>query len=242
MDLKNAFYYFSGIIPPNQCKKIIELGLNKDIHEGTTSGNMSKQDKPEAKPLDTKTHNEVENSDNYYVRDSQISWLNEKWLYELICPYIYEANQNAGWNFDIDWHEEFQFTTYKDSGFYGWHTDGGGCWNSVYKKYIDGYDELPDKSGKQLPSQYTHHAKMIGKVRKLSMTLNLTDPNDYEGGNLLFDFGEASQAKQSQKEIDVARTQGTLIVFPSFLRHCISPVTKGTRYSLVNWSLGRPFR
>ena len=113
---------------------------------------------------------------------------------------------------------------------------------TIYTCITNGYDELPDKSGKQLPSQYTHHAKMIGKVRKLSMTLNLTDPNDYEGGNLLFDFGEASQAKQSQKEIDVARTQGTLIVFPSFLRHCISPVTKGTRYSLVNWSLGRPFR
>lgn len=246
MQLENNFYYFQGTIPKETCEKIIQMGLEKNMESGTTGGGMSKTDKPNTKPLGIKTHKEAEDEegiDNYYVRDSQVSWLGDKWLYDLICPYIYKANHAANWRFDIDWHEQFQFTTYQNTGFYGWHTDGGSDWNSVYKKYIEGYDELPDLvSGDKLPNGYTHNPNMIGKVRKISMTLNLTDPSTYDGGDLLFDFGNASQSKQTQEEIDIARTQGTIVVFPSFVRHCVSPVTRGTRYSLVNWSLGRPFR
>ena len=55
----------------------------------------------------------------------------------------------------------------------------------------------------------------------------------------MFDFGENDGSKC---KIEEAREQGTIIVFPSFLQHCVSPVTKGIRYSLVNWTLGRPFK
>ena len=37
------------------------------------------------------------------------------------------------------------------------------------------------------------------------------------------------------------RELGTLIIFPSFLWHQVTPVTEGTRQSLVNWSIGKPF-
>jgi PKHD-type hydroxylase len=81
---------------------------------------------------------------------------------------------------------------------------------------------------------------MVGKIRKLSMTVNLTDETTYEGGDLMLDFGPHS-AKGHYK-ISEAREQGTIIIFPSFLYHCVSPVTSGTRYSLVMWSLGDPFK
>ena len=73
------------------------------------------------------------------------------------------------------------------------------------------------------------------------MTLNLTTPDQYKGGNLKFDFGpHAGRGRfKTCKEI---RDQGSMIIFPSFLHHQVTPVTSGTRYSLVIWSLGRPFR
>ena len=219
MELHNNFYFFKGAIPKETCEKIIQMGIAKNMDSGTTGGGMSKKDRPDKKPLNLKTHHEAQAEDgidNYYVRDSQVSWLSEKWLYDLVCPFIYKANDSANWRFDIDWHEEFQFTTYQNTGFYSWHSDGGSDWNSVYRKYIEGYDELPDMvKQEKLPDRFSHNPKMFGKVRKLSLTLNLTDPNDYEGGDLLFDFGTSAQAKQSEEEIKIARTQGTIVVFPS---------------------------
>ena len=82
---------------------------------------------------------------------------------------------------------------------------------------------------------------MIGKVRKISMTLNLNEPGQYEGGNLLFDFGHHQEGEQYY-ECKEMRPQGSIIIFPSFLPHCVTPLTKGIRYSLVLWCLGRPFK
>lgn len=64
-------------------------------------------------------------------------------------------------------------------------------------------------------------------VRKLSVVLMLSDPKDFEGGHFEFD---------ENKPVDLKR--GTLIVFPSFVRHRVTPVTKGTRYSAVCWVNG----
>jgi PKHD-type hydroxylase len=64
-------------------------------------------------------------------------------------------------------------------------------------------------------------------VRKLSVVLLLADPNEFEGGQFQFD---------EDTSIDMKR--GTLLVFPSFLRHQVTPVTKGMRYSAVCWVHG----
>lgn len=67
--------------------------------------------------------------------------------------------------------------------------------------------------------------------RKLSLVVQLTDPKEYEGGELeFFSNGEAM------------RDQGTLVLFPSYLYHRVKPVTKGTRKSLVAWVSGQPYR
>ena len=82
---------------------------------------------------------------------------------------------------------------------------------------------------------------MIGKVRKLSMTINLNKPGEYDGGNLKFDYGPHASGKRFH-EVEEIRPRGSIIVFPSFTYHQVTPVTRGTRYSLVLWSLGQPFK
>ena len=82
---------------------------------------------------------------------------------------------------------------------------------------------------------------MNGKVRKISVTINLVDGNEYEGGNLRFDYGPHA-GKNRYKTCEEIRPKGSIIVFPSFLYHQVTPITKGTRYSLVMWVLGRPWQ
>lgn len=69
--------------------------------------------------------------------------------------------------------------------------------------------------------------------RKISITVQLSEPEEYEGGDLEFMIG---------RDIKKApRKKGTTIVFPSFFLHRVSPVTKGVRKSLVLWISGHPF-
>ncbi len=65
--------------------------------------------------------------------------------------------------------------------------------------------------------------------RKLSLTIQLSDAGSYEGGD--FEFEDV------QTNADF-RSRGTVLVFPSYLRHRIHPVTKGTRLALVAWFYG----
>lgn len=68
--------------------------------------------------------------------------------------------------------------------------------------------------------------------RKLSATIQISDPNVYEGGNLEI-WGSPP----------TTREQGAILLFPAYLLHRVAPVTHGVRRSLVAWSLGeRSFR
>ena len=73
--------------------------------------------------------------------------------------------------------------------------------------------------------------------RKLSLTLQLSDGNDYEGG----DF-EIHYVAGGDMPLDTLRKKGTIIVFPSFLSHRVTPITKGVRKSLVAWFEGKEFK
>ena len=80
------------------------------------------------------------------------------------------------------------------------------------------------------------------KIRKLSVTCSLSDPNDYEGGDLEFDFKQNAENENPQKRIcSEIKEQGSIVIFPSFVWHRVKPVTKGTRNSLVIWNLGKPW-
>ena len=151
--------YYIGAIKPDMCKKIISHGLSKmviDENKGISKV-ASTFDNKEKGGIDAKG-NKVSSTvmsaganretlakkgvdiDKTYVRDSDVSWLNDKWLYDIFHPYIHHANAQAGWNWKWDFSESFQFTVYygrkKNGGFYGWHADGSSDFKSIYKAAI----------------------------------------------------------------------------------------------------------
>ena len=156
-------------------------------------------------------------------RNSDLVWLSETWIYKELHPYIHQANKSAGWNFEWDRSESCQFTKYKLNQYYDWHCDS---WDKPYDK----------------PNNPEEH----GKIRKLSMTCQLTDGSEYTGGELEFDFRNydphmRDETKHLRKAKEIL-PKGSIIVFPSFVWHRVKPVTSGTRYSLVVWHLGKPFK
>jgi PKHD-type hydroxylase len=84
---------------------------------------------------------------------------------------------------------------------------------------------------------YVKHVDQIYKsnrVRKLSFSIQLSDPTDYEGGELKLYF---------RNTIDIAKKEkGSASFFPSYMLHEVTPVSKGIRYALVGWVSGPPFR
>ena len=74
----------------------------------------------------------------------------------------------------------------------------------------------------------------LAKSRKLSLSLQLTDPSEYEGCDLQFRGG---------RHIETApKGRGTLIAFPSYVLHRVTPITSGTRKAVVVWTTGPQFR
>jgi len=170
--------------------------------------------------IDNATNKDIKNMQK--IRKSDLVWLDDPWIYKEIHPYINEANRLAGWNFQWDYSEACQFTKYKLNQFYDWHCDS---WGSPYNN--------PE-------NQQTH-----GKIRKISMTCQLTDGSEYTGGELEFDFRQYDPDKR-KKNIHAIQCKeiipkGTIVLFPSFVWHRVKPVLSGTRYSLVVWSCGYPF-
>ena len=154
-------------------------------------------------------------------RKSDLVWLNDTWIYKEIHPYVHQANKNAGWNFDWIRSESCQFTKYKLNQYYDWHCDS---WDKPYEK------EGPEN----------------GMIRKLSVTCQLTDGSEYTGGELQFDTRSYDpHMRDEDKHVITSKEilpKGSIVVFPSFVWHRVQPVTRGTRYSLVIWNLGYPFR
>ena len=184
------YWHWKKEIPHEICQKIINLGEGK-WNEAQIQGSKEKNESPDD------------------IRKSDIVWINDQWIYELIWPYMKTANEQAEWKYDIVAAESCQVTRYIKDGFYTWHKDGMGSHNEVY--------DNPD-------NEFRH-----GNTRKLSMSIILN--SDYEGG--AFEFVD--------EEVTDLGT-GSIIVFPSFLMHKVSPVTKGVRYSLVAWFVGPPFK
>lgn len=69
--------------------------------------------------------------------------------------------------------------------------------------------------------------RQSGTFRKLSFSVQLSDPNEYEGGELLLHLGQEPTVAPKEK--------GCATFFPSYTLHEVTPITKGTRYSLVGW-------
>jgi len=221
MNLKNYYYYFQSALSPRFCDEILNYGKRHQSEMAVTGGatdTIQKQGK-----LSDKDIKNIQKK-----RNSDIVWLNDKWIYKEIHPYIHEANRKAGWNFNWDFSESCQFTKYGVGQYYGWHCDS---WEEPYKRAQNADGTWPQDHG---------------KIRKLSVTISLTNPDEYVGGNLEFDFRNQvdweRNKKAAIKECVEIRPRGSIIVFPSFVWHRVNPVTSGIRYSLVVWNLGYPFK
>ena len=138
-------------------------------------------------------------------RITTISWIpftEMPEMYRDIEKTMLQANNNHFGFEGMRLTEVAQFTHYLTGGFYEWHMDN-------------------DVMGKHQPP-----------VRKISMTLLLSDPSTFEGGELEF----MSKGKKAKLK------QGQAIFFSSWLQHRVKPVIKGERYSLVMWFGGPPFK
>jgi PKHD-type hydroxylase len=197
MVLKDYFWYFSKALSPQVCDEIKKFALNKKKKELALTGGFKLK----------KNKKDIENMKK--IRNSNLVWLNEKWLYNLLTPYVEIANTNAGWNFQFEKSEDIQFTIYNKNQYYDWHTDAG----------VD-----------------------FPIYRKLSMTVQLSDPNDYEGGDLEFDLRNQTKSPTNIVNLPKLREQGTICVFPSFVWHRVTPIITGKRYSLVMWTYGQKFK
>ena len=211
MNLKNQYWVFDKAIPERYWNHLIKYGNQQEDSLALTGGLSQKANKGEKLNDD-----EIKNLKK--KRDSNVVWLDDRWIYRLIHPYIHTANKNAGWNFEWDFSEACQFTKYKLNQYYDWHSDS---WEEAY--------------GEEEKNIYYR-----GKIRKLSVTCQLTDESEYVGGELEFQFRNKDNPTLTVEATE-AKKKGTIIVFPSHIWHRVKPVTSGNRYSLVIWSLGKPF-
>ena len=203
---KDLYWYFDKALSNSVCNKIIKAGQKNKPKLGRI-GSFAHHD--------FKTLNKQQKTSLKKTRDSYVSFVDEKWLYDLLFPYVNEANELGRWKFIFDWAEPIQFTKYRKNQHYDWHNDSGG--------------------GENLRNIRSH-----GKIRKLSLVASLSDPKDYEGGDFQFQFRNSIDPTQEETAVQL-KSKGSIIVFPSYIWHKVKPITKGTRYSIVMWTSGWPY-
>lgn len=164
---------------------------------------------------------------NFDQRNSKNAWISsDHWVSGFIWHYVNKANRD---NFLYDLNaidgQSLQYTSYKEGQFYSWHNDAG--LSTCYKpQAIDNHHEAN-------ASDFIN--KNVETVRKLSVVMQLSHHDDYEGGNLqiMNDAGKSYLAP---------RKKGTIILFDSRAQHRVLKVTKGVRKSLVGWIVGPRWR
>ena len=107
------YWYWDKKISYKICQKIINLGKG-NWNQAQTFGSRD-----ENKSLDN-------------IRKSDLVWINEQWVYDLIWSYMLSANEQAEWKYDIVAAQDCQVTRYTKGGFYTWHMDGLGSHGETY--------------------------------------------------------------------------------------------------------------
>ena len=145
---------------------------------------------------------------NKDIRSCKLAWMfphkHTEWIYRKITDVVNQTNDQL-FKFDLTKLETFQFTKYKEEE------------SGFYEKHTD------PMMGPYLPEN-----------RKLSLVVQLSDPDEYEGGDLCLYTGKDPTIIQKKK--------GRVVFFPSYTLHEVTPVTQGTRYTLVGWAHGPAFK
>ena len=198
-----SVWYYTDL--PEEVVEIIEKDLSINFDE---------------QMIDSRLHGDALNKKK---RNSQNAWIpTTHWVGGFIWHYIQRANRD---NFLYDLRcidgESIQYTRYQEGQFYGWHNDAG--LTSHYKPVSEG--NRRDGLAQDFINENTE------LVRKLSFVLQLSDPDDYEGGNLqlLDECGACYIAP---------RKRGTMILFDSRTQHRVLKVKSGVRKSIVGWTVG----
>jgi PKHD-type hydroxylase len=169
---------------------------------------------------DSKLHGDALNKEK---RNSQNTWIpTTHWVAGFLWHYVQRANRE---NFLYDLRnidgENLQYTRYSEGEFYGWHNDAG--LQTQYKPQSVG------NLAEGLANDFVN--ENIELVRKLSFSLQLSGPDDYEGGNVQF-------IDEAGKSYFAPRKRGTIVLFDSRTQHRVLKVTKGVRKSIVGWTVG----
>ena len=189
-------------------EKVVDL-IEEDIAE-----------KFDVEMRDSRLHGDALNKEK---RNSQNAWIpTSHWCAGFLWHYIQRANRE---NFLYDLRcidgESMQYTRYGKGMFYGWHNDAG--LSTQYKPVANG------NRAEGLGQDFVN--ENIEMVRKLSFSLQLSHPDDYEGGNVqLLD--------EAGKSYITPRQRGTIVLFDSRTQHRVLKVTKGVRKSIVGWTVG----
>jgi len=198
-----SIWYFTDL--PD---KVIDL-IEEDLTENFDS-----------QMADSKLHGDALNKDK---RNSQNAWIpTNHWVGGFIWHYIQRANRE---NFMYDLRnidgESMQYTMYRPGQYYKWHNDAGLA--TQYKPVSVG------NRTEGLAQDFVN--ENIELVRKLSFAMQLSDPDEYEGGNVQF-------IDEGGKSYFAPRQRGCMVLFDSRTQHRVLPVKKGVRKSIVGWTVG----
>lgn len=139
------------------------------------------------------------------------------WVPSFMSNYINIANEiNFGFDICAMYYTECHMLEYGPGNYYHWHAD----------------TSMEQCTRREPPSWGTVHVDYTDYVRKLSFTLQLSDPDDYTGGEMQMVDSFTNSSTILPKD------RGTLCVFDSRVPHRIKPVKTGKRYALVGWALG----
>ena len=143
-------------------------------------------------------------------RKSNVAFIEDENLDRILFSLVQEANYNARWNLNLHSVYPVQYGVYENNDFFGWHCD----------QNIE-FDPNVDTS-----------------VKKISLTLFLNDPSEYEGGEFDIEYkGPASDPRYDTFKSPL----GYVVFFQSHLWHRVRPVTSGIRKSIVAWFGGPPY-
>ena len=162
------------------------------------------------------------------IRNSKNSWVDTShWVGGLIWHYVMRANrENFLYDITCVDSESIQYTSYSEGEYYNWHVDSD--IDSYYKP------EFIHESGKFDTMQDASYVNNE-YVRKLSFIVQLSDPDEYKGG-------EVQLLDNTSKSYFIPKIKGTVAIFDSRTRHRVKKVRSGNRKSLVGWVVGPRFK
>ena len=174
---------------------------------------------------DSKLINDVLDED---IRKSKNTWIpTTHWITGWLWHYVQAANRN-NFLYDISFieSESMQYARYGVGEYYHWHSD-----TSIPVQYKPQIQISATES--TTDDNYLKERAAIKNelVRKISFSLQLSDPDDYEGGNIQF-------IDESNQNYIAPRQKGSLIIFDSRTKHRVCKVRCGVRKSIVGWVVG----